>query len=291
MPTIITRGPVRSNDVMSSAIIVIPCYNEAQRLQIHKFKDDVCDGHDQRFLFVNDGSTDGTLNVLQTICNEDPQRYAICNLPRNVGKAEAVRRGVLRAFDAEPDYVGYWDADLATPLETIPIFCELLDARPDLEIVFGARVRLLGRVIARSALRHYLGRMFATAASVVLGIGVYDTQCGAKLFRACPAIRSLFEEPFLTRWLFDVEILARLIHMRRVAGFPPVEEVIYEFPLDEWQDVAGSKVKAPDFAKAFFGLAKIYWHYLRPCSPLSEPRRSHGAMPDQYGSTHKEPRK
>ena len=105
----------------------------------------------------------------------------------------------MRAFDADPDYIGYWDADLETPLEAIPALCELLDARPDLEIVFGARVRLLGRAIARSALRHYLGRMFATAASMVLGLAVYDTQCGAKLFRASPAIRALFQEPFLTR--------------------------------------------------------------------------------------------
>jgi dolichyl-phosphate beta-glucosyltransferase len=131
-------------------------------------------------------------------------------------------------------------------------------------MVFGARVRLLGRSIERRALRHYLGRMFATAASMMLGMSIYDTQCGAKLFRASPAILSLFQEPFLTRWLFDVEILARLLQARRGTRLPRAEDVIYEFPLHEWHDVAGSKVKARDFFKAFFGLAAIYWHYLRP---------------------------
>jgi dolichyl-phosphate beta-glucosyltransferase len=194
------------------------------------------------------------LKLLQTLRDNDAKCYAICDLPRNVGKAEAVRRGVLLAFDADPDYIGYWDADLATPLEAIPALCELLDARPDLEMVWGARVRLLGRAIERSPLRHYLGRMFATAASVVLGMGVYDTQCGAKLFRASPAIRSLFQKPFLTKWLFDVEILARLLQARRGTQLPRAEDIIYEFPLYEWHDVAGSKVKAWDFAKAFFGL-------------------------------------
>jgi dolichyl-phosphate beta-glucosyltransferase len=250
--------------VKSSAIIVIPCYNEAQRLQVHKFQEFVGAGHPQRFLFVNDGSTDSTLTVLKTFHGDDPQHYDICDLLRNIGKAEAVRTGVLLAFDAGPDYIGYWDADLATPLEAIPAFCALLDSRPDLEMVFGARVRLLGRAIERSALRHYLGRVFATAASVVLGLGIYDTQCGAKLFRASAAMRSLFQEPFLTRWLFDVELLARLIQARRGTLLPQAEDIIYEFPLHEWQDVAGSKVKARDFVKAFFELARIYWHYLRP---------------------------
>jgi dolichyl-phosphate beta-glucosyltransferase len=250
--------------VKSSAIIVIPCYNEAQRLQVHKFQEFVGAGHPQRFLFVNDGSTDSTLTVLKTFHGDDPQHYDICDLLRNIGKAEAVRTGVLLAFDAGPDYIGYWDADLATPLEAIPALCALLDSRPDLEMVFGARVRLLGRAIERSALRHYLGRVFATAASVVLGLGIYDTQCGAKLFRASAAMRSLFQEPFLTRWLFDVELLARLIQARRGTLLPQAEDIIYEFPLHEWQDVAGSKVKARDFVKAFFELARIYWHYLRP---------------------------
>jgi glycosyltransferase involved in cell wall biosynthesis len=247
---------------MSSAIIVIPCYNEAHRLSIRAFKAFVCAGHPQRFLFVNDGSTDGTVHILKTLLDDNPERYAICDLPRNVGKAEAVRTGVLLAFAAGPDYIGYWDADLATPLKTIPTFCTLLDARPDLEIVFGARVRLLGRSIERSALRHYFGRIFATAASITLGLGIYDTQCGAKLFRASPAMQSLFQEPFLSRWLFDVEILARLIHARRGTRLPQVEDLVYEFPLHEWHEVAGSKVRSWDFVRAFYGLAIIYWRYL-----------------------------
>src|SRR5262249_16117766 len=148
----------------------------------------------QRFLFVNDGSTDDTISVLKALHEDDPERYVICDLPRNVGKAEAVRAGVLLAFAAGPDYMGYWDADLATPLGMIPTFCTLLDDRPDLEMVFGARVRLLGRNNERSMVRHYLGRTFATATSITLALGIYDTQCGAKLFRVSPTMRSLFQE-------------------------------------------------------------------------------------------------
>jgi hypothetical protein len=151
----------------------------------------------------------------------------------------------------------------------IPSFCDLLDTRPDLLMVFGARVRLLGRSIERRALRHYLGRAFATAASVALGMGVYDTQCGAKLFRVSPEIKAIFEPPFVTRWLFDVELIARLVQVRRGSGLPPTEKLIYEWPLPEWHHVAGSKVRPSDFGKAFFGLARIYWTYFRRRGPTS----------------------
>jgi dolichyl-phosphate beta-glucosyltransferase len=241
-------------------IIVVPCYNEANRLNTQAFKAFTHHKYRVRFLFVDDGSTDETWNVLQRLNAVDRERLLIRRLPSNVGKGEAIRQGLLQAFQLNPDYVGYWDADLATPLSPIPAFCDLLDAS-EFEMVFGARVRLLGRVIERSALRHYLGRIFATAASLVLGIPIYDTQCGAKIFRASGAARSLFKEKFTTRWLFDIEILARLIQSRGL-NRRYMEKIIYEFPLDEWQDVAGSKVRARDFAKSVVGLVLIYWRYL-----------------------------
>jgi dolichyl-phosphate beta-glucosyltransferase len=191
----------------SLAMVVIPCYNEATRLPVSTFKAFACAQPAIRFLFVNDGSTDRTGWVLEGLHQDAPQHFNICHLAQNRGKAEAVRQGILRAFEARPAYVGYWDADLATPLDTLVDFCELLNVRPDLEMVFGARVQLLGRVIKRRALRHYLGRVFATAASLLLGLPIYDTQCGAKLFRASPTLQTLFQEPFATRWLVDIRVV------------------------------------------------------------------------------------
>jgi dolichyl-phosphate beta-glucosyltransferase len=250
--------------MMTSAVIVIPCYNEAERLPVHTFQVFACEDHALRFLFVDDGSTDDTWRVLEALHRSDPYRFSIYHLPENAGKAEAVRQGVLRAWAAGADYIGYWDADLATPLGAIPAFCNRLDARPDLLIIFGARVRLLGRAITRRAVRHYLGRIFATAASMALGVAVYDTQCGAKLFRTSPEVRALFQQPFVTQWLFDVELLARWIRDSRRMPLRPVEAVVYEYPLQAWRDVAGSKVRPRDGLKACFGLALIYWTYLRP---------------------------
>jgi dolichyl-phosphate beta-glucosyltransferase len=247
----------------SSVAIVIPCYNEAERLKVSKFKEYSDADRSHRFVFVNDGSRDATLEIIKGLHQDHPQHCSMIDLPRNLGKAEAVRHGLLSAFNTNPDFAGYWDADMATPLETIPAFCALLESRPEIEMVFGARVRLLGRCIERSPLRHYLGRVFATAASLTLGLPIYDTQCGAKLFRVSPLVRSLFQQPFMTRWLFDVEIIARLIQACRGDGLRMPADLIYEFPLQTWSDVAGSKVKPLDFFKGFFGLAKIYWKYLR----------------------------
>jgi glycosyltransferase involved in cell wall biosynthesis len=252
---------------MSQAIVVVPCYNEAERLDPDRFRSFARENRHLGFLFVNDGSQDRTGEVLDGLSRADRSRFAVLDLPENVGKAEAVRRGVLWAYEAGPEYLGYWDADLATPLEAILTFCSVLDSRPDIEMVFGARVSLLGRSVERSLVRHYLGRIFATVSSLALGVGFYDTQCGAKLFRASRDIVSLFETPFGTRWIFDVEIVARLIAARRETELRRVEEIVYEFPLHEWRDIAGSKVKARDFGRAFFELAAIAWNYRRMARP------------------------
>lgn len=248
---------------MSKTIIAIPCYNEAERLPVEQFKT-FCDRYaDIQFLFVNDGSQDSTLAILQELTKLNPDRFILLDLQPNQGKAEAVRAGVLKAFEQSPTYIGYWDADLATPLDAIPQFTALLDQSPQYELLFGARVKLLGRSVQRSAVRHYLGRIFATVASIVLALGIYDTQCGAKLFRASPLLLELFAEPFITSWVFDVEIIARLINSRRGKDLPQAESIICEVPLQEWADIPGSKVKPYDFLKAMAEMTQIYWRYLR----------------------------
>jgi glycosyltransferase involved in cell wall biosynthesis len=247
---------------MTTTVIVVPCYNEAARLEVEAFRRFVALGTKLRFLFVNDGSTDETEAVLQRLCKTEPNYFSLHSLPQNRGKAEAVRQGVLQAMEQGVDLVGYWDADLAAPLDAIPKFLAFFEENPTVEIVLGARVRLLGRHIERQRLRHYLGRAFATVASLALDLAVYDTQCGAKLFRVNPATRRLFDEPFRTNWIFDVELLARFVRQRG-ATKQPAEEGLYELPLDKWRDIRGSRVKAWDFGKAVMELAVVYWTYLR----------------------------
>ena len=248
---------------MPTAAIVIPCFNEAKRLDLAAFERFAADTPNVTFLFVDDGSTDDTRRILDELAIRMPDRASVLALERNSGKAEAVRRGVNRALDWKPSYVGFWDADLATPLGVIREFSELLDRNPHLQLIMGARVQLLGRRIERSTLRHYTGRVAATAISMVLGLRVYDTQCGAKLFRA-DAARELFREPFRTRWIFDAEVIARLIARLGAHSDPSARDVIYEYPLHAWMDVRGSKVGPSDYLRAAVDLFRIYNHYVRP---------------------------
>jgi glycosyltransferase involved in cell wall biosynthesis len=244
---------------MPDCIVVIPCFNEAQRLNVRAFVEQAL-RDDCALLFVNDGSTDGTGDVLDDLCAVNPENLSVLHLPQNCGKAEAVRRGLLSAFERHPQYVGYWDADLATPLESIAEFRAYLAAHPQVEILLGARVQLLGRSIERRATRHYAGRVFATAASWVLNLPVYDTQCGAKLFRNSERTRSLLAEPFGSRWIFDVELLARYLTAADLAGQSPAD-LIHELPLQVWHDIAGSKVRPRDFLRAAIQLADIAWRF------------------------------
>jgi len=248
---------------MSRTWIVVPCYNEASRLPGDEFSRFVSQNPEVHVLFVDDGSTDATPARLSEIAGSNPKAFDVISEPSNRGKAEAVRRGMNQAFEAGARYAGYWDADLATPLAEIPHFIATLDADPSLEALFGSRVQLLGRTIQRDAVRHYLGRVSATAISLTLGLPVYDTQCGAKLFRASPDCQALFAEPFLTRWVFDVEILARMLEAQRGSGGPGPAETVREVPLSEWRDVAGSKVAPLDFFRCLQELVRIYRRHLR----------------------------
>ena len=244
-----------------SCLIVVPCYNEASRLPGERFLSFAAMDPAVHFLFVNDGSGDGTLPMLETLCRSSPVSLQVLNKPRNAGKAEAVRDGMNVGLNSPVPYefIGFWDADLATPLEAVSALLGKLRNDSHLQMIFGSRVRLLGRQIHRKSARHYLGRLFATSASMTLGLPIYDTQCGAKIFRVSPALRAAMADPFVSRWIFDVEIIARFL---RLKGHDFCCNTIFEYPLHAWSDVGGSKVRSSDFVRAIGDLLRIRKRYL-----------------------------
>ena len=111
--------------------VIIPCYNEAQRLELEVFREFV--GREERFdfCFVNDGSQDNTSEVLRRAVELEPGRFLLVDNADNRGKAEAVRSGMLYVSSLNRyNIVGYLDADLATPLEDLYLLAEVMDRKP-----------------------------------------------------------------------------------------------------------------------------------------------------------------
>jgi glycosyltransferase involved in cell wall biosynthesis len=242
--------------VTAPTVIVVPCYNEAKRLDTERIAAFAA-RPGASLLCVDDGSTDATARLLEELAARSAGRVGVLRLTSNRGKANAVRAGMLEAIEGGARHVGYWDADLATPLEEIPRFEAVLNADPRVIGVLGSRVRMLGTTIERSAARHYMGRVFATLASVVLRLAVYDTQCGAKLFRVVPALQAALVAPFRSRWAFDVELIARLDRASRALGGPPADDLLVELPLEVWRHVGGSKLSPPAMVRATLELLAV----------------------------------
>ena len=158
--------------------------------------------------FFNHGKKWRTLEVFRNLCVQNSGQLYLLDLDHNVGKAEAVRLGFMKAFTMEPTLVAMWDADLSTPLGEVRQFQEVLIENHNILLVMGSRVKLSGRNITRSSLRHIFGRLSATLISFTLKLNVYDTQCGAKLFRVNALTKEIFSRPFQSTWIFDVELIS-----------------------------------------------------------------------------------
>ncbi len=243
------------------SVLVVPCYNEALRLDIGRIHAMLEREPDWHFLFVDDGSTDGTALMLGELRRSFTHQVLVLTLPQNAGKAEAVRQGLLHALDQQPSptYVGYLDADFSTPPESLEPFRDLLQRRKDLQGVIGVRLELGGRHIKRELHKTVLNKTLAWLSSAVMGVRFRDPTCGAKLLRASPELRSALHRPFLSRGIFDVELISRLGLYYDRSGLGPLEWSLYEYPLDQWNDVGGSHRKIDDYFDALWDLGKIFW--------------------------------
>lgn len=236
---------------MSPIAIIIPCYNEEKRLNISAFNQFLQSHTDAHIFFVNDGSEDDTLQKIEELIPSN--RIETINLPENLGKGEAIRRGIIFAHGSHLfNYVGYLDADLSTSIEE---FYEIYTyaRQNNADFIFGSRIKKLGSVIKRSFLRHIIGRTLVTLLDKKFKLGYYDTQCGAKLFKSS-LIDGLVKEPFATKWFFDIELFLRIKKQNK-------NYIGIEYPLKVWSNVKGSKINLlsfPSVCKEVFVLLSKY---------------------------------
>jgi len=207
--------------------VIIPAYNEAQRLP--PFLARVRAYLDERYsssyevVVVDDGSRDGMADVLRRLRADWPGLVVIEH-PTNRGKGAAVRTGMLAA---RGERLLFADADGATPIDEEGKLAEAISAGADVAI--GSRLVDAGDVTRRRTwTRGLAGRLFARAARRWLGISVRDTQCGFKMFRR-EAGRTLFSRSQESGYLFDLELLVLADRL----GYRVVEVPI------NWADVPG----------------------------------------------------
>lgn len=198
---------------------------------------------DARIYLVNDGSRDNTLDLLHAIAGRRPDRVSVISFEKNGGKASAVAKAVKEVLSiGSPDYVGYMDADFSTPISEFKMLYETL-VREKAGFIFGSRIKRLNSGLDRTLFRHIIGRGISTFIDSRFKLGIYDTQCGAKIFSR-GAVEAAFERPFHANWLFDAEIFIRL----------KKKDILHtgiEMPITGWKDVGGSKLGIRSFPRIF----------------------------------------
>jgi len=245
--------PAKALPIKMKFALIIPCYNEESRLSIESYENFIIRNPHFTLFFVNDRSTDQTLSILRRFSAQYLGKVIVLSLETNSGKAEAVRQGMEKALSHQSyDYLGYWDADLATPLSEIYRFEKIIQEESPW-VVLGSRVPRAGAHIERVWHRHILGRSFATVVRIATSLPTYDTQCGAKFFKR-EISKLIFNAKFISNYLFDIELLMRL---KKETGEVVFLENVHELVLTKWKDISGSKVKAIDFLKAPLELYKI----------------------------------
>ena len=225
-------------------LIVVPCFNEQSRLDLAYWKKIILSNPSAKFIFVDDGSTDNTLEKIRDIGQESN----VISLKKNSGKSEAIRQGWLQFVHESPwAGCGFIDSDGAFSPDDIQKIINIFEfhvkSSSKVDAILSARVALAGRKIERSNNRHYLGRIVATYLCNNWPNSPYDTQCGYKIFNSdAPFLKSI-QAPFKTRWFFDIELLVRLKSLKQN------ELIIWEEPLMSWKEIANSKISGLEFLR------------------------------------------
>ncbi|MHA7944832.1 response regulator [Formosa sp. 3Alg 14/1] len=246
--------------------VVIPCYNEEERLLSEEFISYIDKHSGYHLCFVNDGSKDKTLEVLYNLQKGREDFITVYDCEKNGGKAEAVRLGMLHmAKKADLDYIGFLDADLSTDLADFDDLVKTIETS-DFKIVSGSRISRMGANITKESARKIISLSINFIIRTILKMDFKDTQCGAKIFRK-DVINIAFGKKFVTQWIFDVEIFKRI---SQHFGLKQAKTMLCEQPLKRWIHADGSKLSMKDSAKIIFQLGEIAWVYRKVKNPSSK---------------------
>jgi glycosyltransferase involved in cell wall biosynthesis len=249
---------MNSYNINFNCAFVIPCYNEEKRLPYHPFLEFATHNKNVLLCFVNDGSKDNTLDVINQLANTAAENVIVYDMPKNGGKAEAVRNGILHVHqNYSVKQIGFLDADLATCPNEFLQMAKYKENLSQFGAIVGSRIVRLGANIQRDDNRSFFSKIVKRAIRFILKTPFQDTQCGAKMFDR-NLVPFLFDKPFLSPWLFDVEIFLRL---QQKFGKTTLQNGVLEYPLMNWTEVGDSKLTLKHTLKIPLQLSHLFYHY------------------------------
>ncbi|GAB4032430.1 MAG: glycosyltransferase family 2 protein [Elusimicrobiota bacterium] len=231
--------------------VVIPAYNESKRIgaTIRSIMSYISKrGKDFEFVFVDDGSTDGTKEEIISALNGF-KSYRILSHDKNRGKGAAIKTGMLAASG---DWILFTDSDMSTPIEELEKFFPLFDGR--FGAVIGSRKMKGANVEVRQGfLRENMGKVFTFLSNLILGTSYSDFTCGFKCFEK-EISKKIFSAQKIENWSYDSEILYLVVKYKIPVAEVPVR----------WKNDPNTKVRLiRDILGSFKGLLEIRLNDIR----------------------------
>jgi dolichyl-phosphate beta-glucosyltransferase len=232
--------------------VVVPCYNEASRLKHEEFIRFSEENPDIHFYFANDGSQDNTSEIISSKLVNNSTRF-IADYKVNKGKAETIRQTVIDVYKRGENYSHYAfiDADLAIPLEQLLKLRNTTLTSPGKKMFI--TVRTEKEFLQSGKTRYYVSKAWKFLFTRLLfGLRITDSQCGCKLFDSS-VIEKAFAENFISRWLFDIEIVFRIMSKKC--------ELLEEVPIISLNDNSNSSISNRTIILLLKDATKIYAKY------------------------------
>ena len=225
--------------------VVVPLYNEKARFAdgfAHYYSYLLKQKYSWELIFVNDGSSDNTLDLIKNAAKEN-KSIKIITYAKNHGKGYAIIQGIK---SAKGEYILFSDIDHSVPIVSIEPFFPYFEK--GYKVVIGSR-RVDGSkiLVHQKPIREYLGRGFTLLVNLAISWGVKDATCGFKAFENSTA-QKIFNLVKVYDWAFDAEMLYICKKFKIPFAQAPVS----------WSDAKGSRVKLKrDIGNSFLGLVKI----------------------------------
>lgn len=231
---------------MKLLTLILPCHNETRRLKNNLINlKNLCNIKYLSIIVVDDGSTDSSVSILQSLDEFNNGSLKIVKLHQRAGKAEAVRLGLALASQTPCMYIGFYDIDFALSNTE---FLEILNylRTNEINMLLGNRPlknRSRSRLIQSAMVRFFISLLLVRSAK--------DPQCGLKIFRNKNNIKYLFEDKFVCKILFDFELIKR--GKEFFCG-----KKIYNYNLLTWKDVPQSTLRHHLFLFIIYDLLQIF---------------------------------